>query len=190
MDGLKRLLKINNGKFPHGTSHYLWLANSLHLHATASECRDSVHYGVDPVEPGSSNCPPDSCIKLFESQHVRKKSPNTLHLSTTTPECRDSLPFRFAERKVLPPSSWRQANVHRTLALDGSNLATKYKNRNSRCCFGFYGPSVEIRTRGLLNPIQARYQTSPHPDILFAALGDSDILPHNFRKCKHYFYFF
>ena len=29
----------------------------------------------------------------------------------------------------------------------------------------FHGPSVEIRTRGLLNPIQARYQTSPHPDI-------------------------
>ena len=28
-----------------------------------------------------------------------------------------------------------------------------------------FGPSVEIRTRGLLNPIQARYQTSPHPDI-------------------------
>ena len=28
-----------------------------------------------------------------------------------------------------------------------------------------YGPSVEIRTQGLLNPIQARYQTSPHPDI-------------------------
>ena len=27
------------------------------------------------------------------------------------------------------------------------------------------GPSVEIRTRGLLNPIQARYQTSPHPVI-------------------------
>ena len=31
-----------------------------------------------------------------------------------------------------------------------------------------FGPSVEIRTRGLLNPIQARYQTSPHPDIHFA----------------------
>ena len=30
-----------------------------------------------------------------------------------------------------------------------------------------HGPSVEIRTRGLLNPIQARYQTSPHPDIQF-----------------------
>ena len=29
-----------------------------------------------------------------------------------------------------------------------------------------FGPSVEIRTRGLLNPIQARYQTSPHPDVL------------------------
>lgn len=31
------------------------------------------------------------------------------------------------------------------------------------------GPSVEIRTQGLLNPIQARYQTSPHPDLLAAA---------------------
>ena len=29
-----------------------------------------------------------------------------------------------------------------------------------------FGPSVEIRTRGLLNPIQARYQTSPHPDLV------------------------
>ena len=35
-----------------------------------------------------------------------------------------------------------------------------------------YGPSVEIRTQGLLNPIQARYQTSPHPDFhLFAAVS-------------------
>ena len=32
--------------------------------------------------------------------------------------------------------------------------------------FPLFGPSVEIRTRGLLNPIQARYQTSPHPDAL------------------------
>ena len=30
----------------------------------------------------------------------------------------------------------------------------------------FIGPSVEIRTQGLLNPIQARYQTSPHPDTV------------------------
>ena len=27
------------------------------------------------------------------------------------------------------------------------------------------GPSAEIRTQGLLNPIQARYQTSPHPEV-------------------------
>ena len=31
-----------------------------------------------------------------------------------------------------------------------------------------HGPSVEIRTQGLLNPIQARYQTSPHPDFLLS----------------------
>ena len=34
------------------------------------------------------------------------------------------------------------------------------------------GPSAEIRTQGLLNPIQARYQTSPHP-VIFAAQGVS-----------------
>ena len=36
---------------------------------------------------------------------------------------------------------------------------------------GILGPSVEIRTRGLLNPIQARYQTSPHPDICLRFLN-------------------
>ena len=42
-----------------------------------------------------------------------------------------------------------------------------------------YGPSVEIRTRGLLNPIQARYQTSPHPDI-FAVSNSLLIIPQFF----------
>lgn len=49
-------------------------------------------------------------------------------------------------------------------------LPPKNEIRKNFRSFGFHGPSVEIRTRGLLNPIQARYQTSPHPDILFAAL--------------------
>ena len=48
-------------------------------------------------------------------------------------------------------------------------LSAKKKNQNSRYCSGF-GPSVEIRTRGLLNPIQARYQTSPHPDFACVSL--------------------
>ena len=38
----------------------------------------------------------------------------------------------------------------------------KKKDTAFRQCLS--GPSVEIRTQGLLNPIQARYQTSPHPD--------------------------
>ena len=105
-------------------------------------------------------------------------------------ECRDSLPFRFAERKELPPSSWRQATVHRTVALNHSNLNKQEKDQNNKSCSGLFGPSVELRTRGLLNPIQARYQTSPHPDILFfvcRSLGDFDILPHTFEKCKCFF---
>ena len=39
-----------------------------------------------------------------------------------------------------------------------------------------FGPSDWIRTSGLLNPIQARYQTSPHPDIHLLFPDSSDIL--------------
>ena len=51
-----------------------------------------------------------------------------------------------------------------------------------------FGPSVEIRTRGLLNPIQARYQTSPHPDTL--SRDSFHIVSHHGEKCKHYFLIF
>ena len=80
-------------------------------------------------------------------------------------ECRDSVPFRFAKSKESPPSSRRQAICHRHIAFDGSNLDQQTeKTGNYVSSLPFFGPSVEIRTRGLLNPIQARYQTSPHPD--------------------------
>ena len=42
------------------------------------------------------------------------------------------------------------------------------ENHPNKMIFGTFGPSVEIRTQGLLNPIQARYQTSPHPDFLLS----------------------
>ena len=77
---------------------------------------------------------------------------------------RMSVEIRYT--KELLPSSRQQANVHRTFAFNGSNLPTKEKIQNNKSCSGFFGPSVEIRTRGLLNPIQARYQTSPHPDLI------------------------
>ena len=47
-----------------------------------------------------------------------------------------------------------------------SFIRAKEKSPKTLTVSGLFGPSVEIRTRGLLNPIQARYQTSPHPDIL------------------------
>ena len=45
----------------------------------------------------------------------------------------------------------------------------------------FHGPSDWSRTSGLLNPIQARYQTALHPDIARV------IIPHLAKECKHYF---
>lgn len=49
---------------------------------------------------------------------------------------------------------------------------------------GFFGPSVEIRTQGLLNPIQARYQTSPHPGAVSNSLI---IISWGAKKCKPFF---
>ena len=51
------------------------------------------------------------------------------------------------------------------LDADSALALKKIKKSKEHCSFDFFGPSVEIRTRGLLNPIQARYQTSPHPDF-------------------------
>lgn len=47
------------------------------------------------------------------------------------------------------------------------NKNKKYRNRHKKVHFDTFsiGPSDWIRTSGLLNPIQARYQTSPHPVI-------------------------
>ena len=81
-------------------------------------------------------------------------------------------------------SSRRQASVPRTLAFNPSNLSfEKKKAETVDTVSAFFGPSVEIRTRGLLNPIQARYQTSPHPDMQLSS-EDLNILAHPFEKIK------
>ena len=54
-------------------------------------------------------------------------------------------------------------------------VISKKKTRNS--VSGLFGPSYWIRTSGLLNPIQARYQTSPNPDISCAP-EDLHIITH------------
>ena len=51
------------------------------------------------------------------------------------------------------------------ITIDDSNPGKSKKTADSLQNQRFRGPSVEIRTQGLLNPIQARYQTSPHPEI-------------------------
>ena len=67
----------------------------------------------------------------------------------------------------------------------GSLLKTK-KKRGNHNSFLSFGPSDWIRTSGLLNPIQARYQTSPHPDIVL--FPDShNIVAYLVRKSKHNF---
>ena len=52
-----------------------------------------------------------------------------------------------------------------------SSRQSEHKKRTSLFRELFFGPSAEIRTQGLLNPIQARYQTSPHPEITALCSG-------------------
>ena len=52
----------------------------------------------------------------------------------------------------------------------------------------FHGPSDWIRTSGLLNPIQARYQTSPHPDMSYLVASLS-MIAHFPQTCKPFFHF-
>ena len=58
--------------------------------------------------------------------------------------------------------------VHRTvfltLAFDSIHRLLDIKKKKCLMTFLFLGPSDWSRTSGLLNPIQARYQTAPHPD--------------------------
>ena len=67
------------------------------------------------------------------------------------------------------------------------NLDTRTQKQKEHLLFLLFGPSVEIRTRGLLNPIQARYQTSPHPDILLRCPQRLSILAYLVRKCQYFF---
>ena len=64
-----------------------------------------------------------------------------------------------------------------------SKFSVKRRNPNPsptwKIKFGFpsFGPSGESRTHGLLNPIQARYQTALHPDVFPVA---------HWRRCLLY----
>ena len=84
-----------------------------------------------------------------------------------------------------PAGSKRMSTGHSHLMVRISPQTEKTGNYVSS--FPFFGPSVEIRTRGLLNPIQARYQTSPHPD---ASVDCQNILAHCFGKSKYFFWYF
>ena len=53
-----------------------------------------------------------------------------------------------------------------------------------------FGPSGESRTHGLLNPIQARYQTALHPEIVAVSLSDKIDYIKQKNVCQQFFSFF
>ncbi len=116
--------------------------------------------------------PPAYCDLIFRVSHSKEKCRDGikpfLHFWS---EWRDS----FASAPIgadrgSPPSSWRRQRssaLHLIVRVSHS----KDKSRESKCSFGFYGPSGETRTRGILVPNQAPYQLG-HTRI--APLGDAE----------------
>ena len=55
-----------------------------------------------------------------------------------------------------------------------------------------FGPSGESRTHGLLNPIQARYQTALHPDVTLGDINNYSTfrfkVKHFLKKIKNFFF--
>ena len=57
----------------------------------------------------------------------------------------------------------------------GRSFESRYneKSGDHKCGHRIFGRSIGIRTRGLLDPNQARYQTSPYPEIQYIITGIS-----------------
>ena len=94
---------------------------------------------------------------------------------------------RTCRNRATQPAFWPAALLRRTSVLPQAkpryrrnSFPSSILNQRVEAAFGgwnpkqnatafavafCFGPSAEIRTQGLLNPIQARYQTSPHPDL-------------------------
>ena len=87
-----------------------------------------------------------ACVQKRSSKKLQKVTFSKPSFRTFFTAVMVALCTTFSSDSRVPQKAQKSSEIHR------------FRN--------FFGPSVEIRTRGLLNPIQARYQTSPHPDIL------------------------
>ncbi len=100
---------------------------------------------------------------IFSSSHDSQQT----HLPAIRPAA------RLRRTSVLPQAKpWRRGNSLAPSIFNHRRVEPPSGRRNPKkkdICFQqmsfFFGPSDWIRTSGLLNPIQARYQTSPHPEI-------------------------
>ena len=90
---------------------------------------------------------------------------------------RDLLHFRVAEIKELAPSSWRQANVHRTFAFDCSNPSFSAIKKNPSIWMG----SFLWRSRRDLNP---RYPFGVHTISSRARYDHFDTAPCGPVRCR------
>ena len=90
---------------------------------------------------------------IYEKPHVHNANPNKFFCDHFS---------RFSKRRlyrsILKTQSFQWIQRETELFFDKKVRKAKPIH---------FGPSDWIRTSGLLNPIQARYQTSPHPEMLF-----------------------
>ena len=104
--------------------------------------------------------------------------------ATTGPKSGPSVP-KTAKRHPLHTTRY-QVSVHLHFSKSQKSYEKVLKPFDFRT---FSGPSDWIRTSGLLNPIQARYQTSPHPEVA-ALIGRLDYITTSCEKMQVFFSIF
>ncbi len=99
---------------------------------------------------------PQRRIYRLERQKVKSRDGKTI--SAFWSKWRDSFASapKGADRGSARSSPRRRRSSALHLIFRVSH--SKDKSRESKCSFGFFGPSGETRTRGILLPKQARYQ--------------------------------
>ena len=121
---------------------------------------------VDSIFDGKNRDIKSGCTAFHLSNlDVKKNAERAMLFLHFWSECRDSFAFSQELRKLRIATVQPVAATLIRVAFYLSNLDIIKKAQKEQYSFCAFGPSVEIRTRGLLNPIQARYQTSPHPDF-------------------------
>ena len=125
---------------------YACFVNTLSKASTAlmAERGDSINCGVNPVEPGLSNAPPERCILLFESPSLCSANKKCRPKAALMAESGDSLNYGV---NAVEPALSNAPQERCILLFESPPLYSAKKKCRPKAAF-LFGGECEIRTHG------------------------------------------